>query len=146
EPASFWFTDWVDRIEQADDFAAVISAFIADYLVNLESEGELWAVIHAAHRPVLALDAFQAISTRIAARHHGQMSDRGVAPGEAGRMVLDLMSCCGDLYGGRPLDRATRKRIARMLHGAHWQDPEEVAAHTEVTLDLVDQELAGGRP
>lgn len=143
-PATCWFNEWAERIEHSDDFVGVISAFIADYLAKLETDGDLWAVVHATRRPLFPSEEFDAFAHRIALRHDEHMVDRGVAPGAAGSLVLDIMAACGDLYGGRVLDRDTRKRIARMLHAAHWQHPEEVAARTEISLDLAERARSGG--
>ena len=119
-----------------------IAEFVADYLVRLEEDGTEWAVAHAANRRVLDDGDLDDIAVAMRENHLHSMEDRGVPAGQAGAMVLYIMASCGDLYGGRPLGRPVRRRIARMLHAAHFGDADMVATQAELSLDMVEEREA----
>jgi len=139
EPTSEWALEWATRIVGSDDYPMAIAEFVADYLVTLEVDGSEWAVAHAANRRVLKEDALAGIAEKMREQHLHSMEDRGVPAGHAGSMVLYIMAACGDLYGGRTLTRPVRRRIARMLHAAHFGDADMVATQAELSLDLVEE-------
>ena len=142
EPTAVWARDWAQRIVSAEDFPVAIAEFVAEYLVRLEEDGTEWAVAHAANRRVLNDGDLEDIAAAMRENHLHSMEDRGVPAGHAGAMALNIMASCGDLYGGRPLSRPVRRRIARMLHAAHFGDADMVATQAELSLDLVEEREA----
>jgi AcrR family transcriptional regulator len=144
-PSAQWAAEWGQRVTDAEDIPAEVCAFIADFLVRLETEeGTLWAVAHAANRPLLevVLDDTAAVAFADQDPVTGPAGDgccSNMGRPQASQMVNHLMAVCGRMYGGRPVDEAARRRIARTLHAVFWDDGDVVAERTETSLTRYDE-------
>ena len=133
-PTREWLLTHAERILAAERHDVAVAAWVTDFLLRLEERGADFEIARNANVALLG-SAESDLIEQMKQRWGDEFTERGIAPGAAGPVMIELMMMCGDLYGSRPLTEATAEHLARMIHAADTVDPQRLEDQVVLTLE-----------